>query len=74
MHGLVALALLRVTLLRCTSPDDLERAPAPLGNFKQTYNVVVTPNFTKGPVSRGASDAKWIAAMTKTMDERFRRY
>ncbi len=74
MHRLIALFALLVTVAACTNPNDLDKAPVPLGDFKLAHNVVVTPNITKGPVSRDASDEEWIAAMTKAVDERFRRY
>ncbi|HEY9040259.1 MAG TPA: hypothetical protein VIN05_15100 [Roseovarius sp.] len=74
MHRLIALFALLATVAACTNPNDLDKAPVPLGDFKLAHNVVVTPNITKGPVSRDASDEEWIAAMTKAVDERFSRY
>ncbi len=74
MHRLIAVFALLTTLAACTNPNDLDEAPTPLGDFKLAHNVVVTPNITKGPASRDASDAEWIAAMTKAVDERFARY
>ncbi len=66
MAGLLAAA--------CTNPNDLDRAPVPLGDFKLAHNIVVAPNLTKGPLSRDASTEEWTAAMRQAMDERFRRY
>ncbi len=74
MHRLIAIFVLLATLAACTNPNDLDNAPTPLGDFKLAHNVVVAPNITKGPASRDASDAEWIAAMTKAVDERFSRY
>ncbi len=74
MHRLIALFAFLATVAACTNPNDLDKAPVPLGDFKLAHNVVVTPNITKGPVSRDASDEEWIAAMTKAVDERFSRY
>lgn len=69
------LSLLAVVgLAACTNPNDLDRAPVDLGNFKLGHNVVVAPNLTKGPVSREASKDEWIAAMKLAIDERFGRY
>ncbi len=68
-------ALLGVVLITaCTNPNDLDEAPAYLGNFRLGHNVVVAPNLTKGPASRAASKEEWIAAMTKAMSDRFSRY
>lgn len=61
-------------LAACTNPNDLDEAPAYLGNFHLGHNVVVAPNLTKGPASREASREEWIAAMTAAIEERFRRF
>ncbi|WP_113910623.1 hypothetical protein [Roseovarius dicentrarchi] len=74
MYRLFAVAALLIGLAACTNPNDLDEGPAPLGDFKLAHNIVVTPNITKGPASRDASDAEWVAAMTKAIDERFSRY
>lgn len=74
MFRSIALVLALVSLVACTNPNDLDKAPADLGNFELGYNVVVTPNLTKGPASRDASEADWVAAMKSAVDERFRRY
>ncbi|MFD1160399.1 hypothetical protein [Roseovarius aestuarii] len=58
----------------CTNPDDLEEAPAYLGNFDLGHNVVVAPNLTKGPASREATKEEWIDEMKAAVDERFGRY
>lgn len=74
MFRLFALVLALVSLAACTNPDDLDKAPVDLGDFKLGYNVVVAPNLTKGPASRDASKEEWIAEMQKAIDERFGRY
>ncbi|MFD0859174.1 hypothetical protein [Roseovarius aquimarinus] len=74
MHRIIALVCLVISVAACTNPNDLDEAPAPLGDFALGHNVVVTPNITKGPASRDASDEEWIAAMTSAIDERFSRY
>jgi hypothetical protein len=61
-------------LAACTNPNDLDKAPAYLGNFHLAHNVVVAPNLTKGPASREASKEEWIASMKSAIDERFSRY
>ena len=69
------LALFGLALMAaCTNPNDLDEAPAYLGNFHLGHNVVVAPNLTKGPASREASKEEWIAAMTEAMTDRFGRY
>lgn len=71
---LLALCLTFGLVAGCTNPNDLDRAPVPLGDFKLAHNVVVAPNLTKGPASREASKEEWIAVMKKAIDERFSRY
>lgn len=74
MLRLIALFSLLIAFAACTNPNDLDNAPAPLGDFKLGYNVAVAPNITKGPASRDASAEEWIAAMKQAVDERFSRY
>ncbi|MEO1140462.1 MAG: hypothetical protein AAFW87_13510 [Pseudomonadota bacterium] len=70
----VMLGLAGLVLAACTNPNDLDEAPAYLGNFHLGHNVVVAPNLTKGPVSREASREEWITAMKKAVGDRFTRY
>lgn len=74
MFRLTALVLALVSLVACTNPDDLDKAPVDLGDFELGHNIVVAPNLTKGPASRDASEEEWIAEMTQAIDERFGRY
>jgi len=74
MLRLIALFSLLLGIVACTNPNDLDKAPVPLGDFKLGYNVVVAPNITKGPASRDASKEEWITAMKKAVDARFSRY
>ncbi len=74
MLRLIALFSLLLGVVACTNPNDLDKAPVPLGDFKLGYNVVVAPNITKGPASRDASKEEWITAMKKAVDARFSRY
>lgn len=61
-------------LAACTNPDDLDEPAVDLGNFRLGHNIVVAPNFEKGPLSREKSDAEWIEALTARIQERFGRY
>lgn len=72
LRPIALLALLATAA--CTNPNDLDKAPVPLGDFELGYAVVVAPNLTKGPVSRPATEEEWVAAMKKAIEERFRRY
>ncbi|WP_246040479.1 hypothetical protein [Roseovarius arcticus] len=74
MLRLIALFSLLLSVAACTNPNDLDKAPVPLGDFKLGYNVVVAPNITKGPASRDASKEEWTTAMKKAVGARFSRY
>ncbi|MFX0540767.1 hypothetical protein ACEWPM_003410 [Roseovarius sp. S4756] len=69
-----ALLCLTISVAACTNPNDLDKAPVPLGDFALGHNVVVAPNITKGPLSRDASKEEWTASMKQAVDERFSRY
>lgn len=71
---LSVLALSLLWLSACTNPNDLDKAPVPLGNFSLGHNVVVAPTLVKSPVSREVDKEDFIAAMKEAIDERFRRY
>jgi len=58
----------------CTNPNDLDEAPAYMGNFHLGHNVVVAPNLVKGPASREASKQEWIDAVTQAVSDRFGRF
>ena len=45
-----------------------------LGNFRLGHNIVVSPNFAKGPLSREMSKERWTEALTERLAERFGRY
>ncbi|GAW36823.1 hypothetical protein RA2_03898 [Roseovarius sp. A-2] len=72
MRFLALLGLLVATA--CTNANDLDEAPAYLGNFRLGHNVVVAPNLTKGPASREATAEEWITGVTKAIEDRFSRY
>lgn len=57
----------------CTKVDDLNEAPAYLGNFHLGHNVVVAPNLQQGPLSREATKKEWISYVYSGVEERFRR-
>lgn len=63
-----------VLLAACTNPNDLGEAPPDLGDFRLSHNIVVAPNLTKGPLSREASQADWIASVKRAVEERMRRH
>lgn len=72
-RGIVS-CLFAVALAACTDASDLGGAPADLGDFRLGHNVVVAPKLFKGPFSREASEAEWIAVVETAIDERFGRY
>lgn len=74
MSRIFVLLLSALMLAGCTNPNDLDKEPTYLGNFRMGHNVSVAPNLTKGPTSREATKEEWIEAMTLAMDERFSRY
>jgi hypothetical protein len=74
MHRTILSLFAALMLAACTNANDLDEAPAYLGNFSLGHNVVVAPNLTKGPASREASEEEWIAAMQGAVAERFSRY
>ncbi len=74
MLRIIACLLALCMIAACTNPNDLDEAPAYLGNFQLGHNVVVAPNLTKGPVSRNATDEELITALKTTIGDRFERY
>ncbi|MFK7938566.1 MAG: hypothetical protein AB8B82_04255 [Roseovarius sp.] len=74
MTRILALLATCLVIAGCTNPNDLDKAPTYLGDFRMGHNVSVAPNLTKGPASRNATQDQWIEAMTQAMDERFSRY
>lgn len=73
IRHLAALMLL-VLAAACTSSADLKDAPADLGNFRLGHNVVVATKMRQAALSRDATQAEWVAAMTQAVAERFGRY
>lgn len=74
MPRLIVVCLFALALAACTDAGDLDGPPADLGDFHLGHNVVVAPKLFKGPFSREASKAEWIAVMKAAVDERFGRY
>ncbi len=62
-------------LVSCTAPsgpvDDPKRE---LGDFVLGHNIVVAPQFQRGPLSRPADKEVFIASMKNAIDARFGRY
>ncbi len=73
MSRLFACFALLISLVACSS-SELPETPTDLGNFVLGHNIVVTPNLTKGPVSREASAEELSEAMKAAMQDRFGRY
>ncbi len=74
MFRLFAVLFTVMALTGCTNPNDLDKNPVYLGDFKLGHNVVVAPKLTKGPASRTATKEEWITEMKAAIDERFSRY
>ena len=74
MPRVTAVVLALLGLMGCTYAGDLDKPPVPLGDFHLGHNVVVAPNLAKGPLSREATKAEWIEAVTAAIGERFGRY
>lgn len=64
-----------VALVSCTAPsgpvDDPKRD---LGDFVLGHNIVVAPQFQRGPLSRPGDKDAFIASMKNAIDARFGRY
>jgi hypothetical protein len=70
-----ALLLAGFTMLSaCATSNDLDEPPAPLGDFKLGYDIVVAKNAKPVPPSREATPEEWQAILTEEIDKRFRRY
>ncbi len=63
-------------LISCTVPTTMavDDPQLDLGDFVLGHNIIVTPNLVKGPLSRDASDAEWVAAVKAALDARLGRY
>ncbi|QEW22183.1 hypothetical protein LA6_004400 [Marinibacterium anthonyi] len=73
MTRIIACLALAALLLGCTS-DDGARPPQDLGAFELGYNVVIASKMKKGPVSRDATQAEWVDALTQAVETRFGGY
>ena len=74
MFRILALLASVVVMAACTNPNDLDEAPADLGDFRLGHNVVVASKMTRGPVSREATPEEWQEALGTAISERFDRY
>jgi hypothetical protein len=64
-----------LALAACGAREDLTQPPEePIGDFALGLNVVVGSTARPIPPSRTATAEEWEAALTKAIDERFRRY
>ncbi|KPA20575.1 hypothetical protein shim_31780 [Shimia sp. SK013] len=64
-----------VALASCTAPSGpVTDQKRDLGDFVLGHNIVVAPQFQKGPLSREASKDAFIASMKNAIDSRFGRY
>ncbi|WP_270726138.1 hypothetical protein [Shimia sp. Alg240-R146] len=62
-------------LVSCTAPSGpVTDEKRDLGDFVLGHNIVVAPQFQKGPLSREASKDVFIASMKNAIDARFGRY
>jgi len=74
MFRLFALLSFVALIAGCTNPNDLDEAPAEMGNFRLGHNIVVASKMTRGPLSREASEDEWKVALTTAIGDRFGRY
>lgn len=72
--ALLATSLAVAMLSACTAPGDINSAPPDLGSFALGQTVVVAPKLTKGPFSREASRADWIASVKPAVEARLGRH
>ncbi|MFV0513295.1 MAG: hypothetical protein ACK5MY_06630 [Jhaorihella sp.] len=63
-----------LTLLAACTEHSSQDPMVDLGEFHLGHNIVVMPNPQVGPISRSATKEEWIAALTRELDARFRRY
>ncbi|TCL01084.1 hypothetical protein BXY66_2392 [Shimia isoporae] len=62
-------------LVSCTAPSGPVSDPKKdLGDFVLGHNIVVAPQFQRGPLSRPADKDEFIASMKNAVDARFGRY
>lgn len=61
-------------LLTACDTNDLNKPPAPLGNFVMGLNVVIADTAQVPGISRKATADEWEAAMKQAMIDRFGRY
>ncbi len=62
------------TLAACNGASDLDRAAAPLGDFKLVHNIVVAPKVQKVPLSRALPVETMTTMLKEAVAERFDRY
>jgi len=57
----LAVGLIVIGLASCGETPVVDTKPAPLGDFKLGFAVVVAKNAQKGPLSRDATPEEWVA-------------
>lgn len=74
LRAVVVLAAL-IGLAACGSgARDLNGPTRALGDFYLGHNIVVAPNPTQGPLSRGATEEEWKEILGAEIERRFRRF
>jgi hypothetical protein len=68
------LAPVAMLLLAACAADDLDKPPAPLGDFRLGLNVVVGETARQVPPTRSATAEEWEAALKAAIDRRLGRY
>lgn len=68
------LAPVAFLILAACAADDLDKPPAPLGDFRLGLNVVVGETARQVPPTRSATAEEWETALKAAIDRRFGRY
>jgi hypothetical protein len=68
------LAPVALLILAACAADDLDKPPAPLGDFRLGLNVVVGETARQVPPTRPATAEEWEAVLKAAIDRRFGRY
>lgn len=75
MIRLVVCIAALAALVSCTAPSGpVDDPKKDLGDFVLGHNIVVAPQFQRGPLSRPADKDEFIASMKNAIDARFGRY
>ncbi len=66
--------LLLGTVAACSLPEDTDKPPANMGNFRLGHNIVVVKDPVQGPMSRKAEDGTWETVLKDEIGKRFGSY